>query len=163
MSNFETTDFLNKSIQNKDRRRIIGALMGYLNVDLYFKTGNFINAINYTKSKGITEDFLFEKLKDEGNIKGKSEWDEKYYITARNALEANFCIKRIIHVIEVGKHLGSKKSTSSTTTQTGGNKNKKGGGGDKHGKKPLVPVILALVAAVVLVILLIALFKKNQL
>ena len=95
-----------------DRYDVVGALMGYINADPYFRTDDFREAINYALSHGISKEELFdETLNDELEIdENKAAWTEDYYSLARVYLKKNFCADRIRHIEAVGRYIGGRIS-----------------------------------------------------
>lgn len=103
---------------NRNRKAVIGALLGYINADPYFKTNDFEDALDYVLSHGYTKNELFESFnnKDYPIIADQTKWDKEYYALAMVDLKDNFSIKRIEHVKEVGEFLG--KSASAPKDQS---------------------------------------------
>lgn len=99
---------------NRNRKTVIGALLGYINADPYFKSNDFKDALDYVLSHGYTKNELFESFnnKEYPIIKDKMKWDKEYYALAMVDLKDNFSIERIEHVKEVGTFLGKSTSTA---------------------------------------------------
>lgn len=90
----------------KDIYDIVGALMGYINADPFFKTNDFDEAIKYVLLNGITKEQLFDSFNSELDFEENSEkWNEEYYSYARVYLKENFCEKRINHIKAVAQKL----------------------------------------------------------
>ena len=113
------------SAEPKDMYDIVGALMGYINADPYFKTNDFIQAVHYVLDNGVKKSELFQEFDDSIDYEeDESKWDEEYYSYARVYLKDNFCEKRIRHVKSVAKKIYSNslneqdsKGTSSSETE----------------------------------------------
>lgn len=85
--------------QPRDMYDIVGALMGYINADPYFKTNDFDEAIKYVLSHGVTEAELYQEFDPEIEFQeDKTKWGPDYYSYARVYLKDNFCKTRIEHV-----------------------------------------------------------------
>lgn len=115
---------------NRNRKAVIGALLGYINADPYFKTNDFEDALDYVLSHGYTKNELFESFNnnDYPIIKNQTKWDKEYYALAMVDLKDNFSVERIEHVKKVGKFLGKPTSAveaASRTKTTRGEVNKK--------------------------------------
>jgi hypothetical protein len=109
---------------------IVGALMGYINADPYFKTNEFEEAIKYVLNNGVSEDELFQPFDEQIDFEtDSSKWDEDYYFYARVYLKDNFCRKRINHIKTVAHKLHPLSHQKSATEA-----NYKGGQ-QKTGKK----------------------------
>lgn len=114
---FKPTNFLHESLAERNRKHIVGALIGYINADPAFETDDFDNAVQYALKHGITENELFQSYDNtENEIEtDRLKWDEAYYALAKVYLNINFCQKRIGHVKEVAHYLypnGFKKQTT---------------------------------------------------
>lgn len=94
--------------QPRDIFDIVGALMGYINVDPMFKTNDFEQAVQYVLSHGVTREELFDQFDSEVDFEENPDnWNEEYYSYARVYLKDNFCEKRIAHVKAVAKKIYS--------------------------------------------------------
>lgn len=105
---FTPSNMLQKylSAQPRDVYDIVGALMGYINADPYFKTNEFDEAIKYVLSNGVSENELFQSFDWEIDFQtDEGKWDEDYYAYSRVYLKDNFCRKRIEHVKAVANKL----------------------------------------------------------
>ena len=92
--------------QPRDMYDIVGALMGYINADPYFKTNEFDEALKYVLRNGVSENELFQSFNSEIDYQtDESKWDEDYYAYSRVYLKDNFCRKRIEHVKAVAHKL----------------------------------------------------------
>ena len=92
--------------QPRDIYHIVGALMGYVNADPYFKTNELDEAIHYTLTHGVTESELFSPFDPEiVYCEDESKWDDRYHSLAIVYLKDNFCRKRIDHVKAVAHNL----------------------------------------------------------
>ena len=105
---FTPSNMLQKylSAQPRDIYDIVGALMGYINADPYFKTNEFDEALKYVLSNGVSENELFQSFDSEIDFQiDEGKWDEDYYAYSRVYLKDNFCRKRIEHVKAVAHKL----------------------------------------------------------
>lgn len=105
---FTPSNMLQKylSVQPRDMYDIIGALMGYINADPYFKTNEFDEALKYVLHSGVSENELFQSFDSEIDFQtDESKWDEDYYAYSRVYLKDNFCRERIEHVKAVAHKL----------------------------------------------------------
>lgn len=105
---FKPSNMLMKALNQPERSRssIVSALMGYIDVDPRFRSGDFDSALKYVFSQGVSEDELYVPFDpDLEFVDLKEKWDEKYYALARVYLKDNFCKKRISHVKEIVKAL----------------------------------------------------------
>ena len=94
------------SAQPRDMYDIVGALMGYINADPYFKTNEFEDAIKYVLQNGVSEKELFQNFNLEYEFeKDEANWDDDYYAFSRVYLKDNFCKERIEHVKAVAHKL----------------------------------------------------------
>lgn len=92
--------------QPRDIYDIVGALMGYINADPYFKTNDFDMAIQYVITHGVSEDELYSSFDPSLDYDENMEaWNDEYYSYARVFLKDNFCKKRIAHVKAVAQKL----------------------------------------------------------
>lgn len=97
----------------KNIREVIGALGGYINLDPYFNTNEFDEAVKYVLNNGISEAELYSAFDPEWKFEeDPSKWDDEYYGLARVYLSRNFCEKRIKHVKAVAEKLKQAKSQS---------------------------------------------------
>ena len=101
----------------RDIYDIVGALEGYINADPKFLTNDFMEAINYVLSNGVSRSELFQDFNSDIEfIEDESKWDYDYYTLARVYLKDNFCEKRINHVKAIaGKLYPSSASYVHTT------------------------------------------------
>lgn len=105
---FTPSNMLQKYLaaQPRDMYDIVGALMGYINADPYFKTNEFDEALKYILRNGVSENELFQSFNSEIDFQtDESKWDEDYYAYSRVYLKDNFCRKRIEHVKAVAHKL----------------------------------------------------------
>lgn len=105
---FTASNMLQKYLmaQPRDMYDIVGALMGYINADPYFRTDDFDEAIKYVLSHGVTEAELFQKFDSGIDFQeDETKWNEDYYSYARVYLKDNFCKERIQHVKRVARKL----------------------------------------------------------
>lgn len=105
---FTPSNMLQKylSAQPRDIYDIVGALMGYINADPYFKTNDFDEALKYVLRSGVSENELFQQFDPEIDFQiDELKWDEDYYAYSRVYLKDNFCRKRIEHVKAVARKL----------------------------------------------------------
>ena len=105
---FTPSNMLQKylSVQPRDMYDIVGALMGYINADPYFKTNEFDEALKYVLRNGVSENELFQSFDPEIDFQtDEGKWDEDYYAYSRVYLKDNFCRKRIEHVKAVAHKL----------------------------------------------------------
>ncbi len=173
---FEVSNLLNEYLGKNDRNGIIGALMGYVSADRYFRTNDFDEALKYVLSKEEISSKLFVPFDDSILLEeDESKWDEDYYVEARLNLKENFCEKRIEHIKTVARKLApaapvkkevvakpvQKTSKVSQSVPTSNSfpaleKSSRGSAGGKTGKKPWLPLI---VGGIILLVLLILLLK----
>ena len=92
--------------QPRDMYDIVGALEGYINADPKFQTNDFMDAINYVLTNGVSRNELFQDFDNSIEFEeDESKWNYDYYSLARVYLKDNFCEKRIDHVIAVARKL----------------------------------------------------------
>lgn len=90
----------------RDIYDIVGALEGYINADPKFRTNDFMDAVSFVLSNGVSSEDLFQGFNpDIEFIEDESKWDYKYYSLARVYLKDNFCEKRITHVKAIAEKL----------------------------------------------------------
>ncbi len=128
MSNFKPSGLLQNALtsENRDRESLIYALIGYINGDPYFETGDLRKAYDYLIENGVTKEELFEDFDPSLDyIEDESKWTDDYYSISRVFLKENFCINRFNHVQKVGAKLKRKnqKSTETTTSRRVGGAN----------------------------------------
>jgi hypothetical protein len=122
---------------------IVGALMGYINADPYFKTNEFEEAIKYVLNNGVSEDELFQPFDEQIDFEtDSSKWDEDYYFYARVYLKDNFCRERIKHIKAVAHKLhplSQQRSASATNCKGGQQKSGKKSQDHQRSKKKTIP------------------------
>lgn len=119
---FSPSNMLLKYLNAKPREiyDIVGALEGYLNADPKFQTNDFMDAVQYVLSHGVSRSELFREFDPGMELEeDEDQWDYNYYALARVYLKDNFCEKRIRHVQAVAKKLyGAALSQSEITNET---------------------------------------------
>lgn len=108
MLKFKPSNMLTKYLYAQPRNiyNIVGALMGYINVDPAFKTDGFEQAIQYVLKQGISKEELFAPFDPNVDFEDdRSKWNKDYYAFARVYLNNNFCEKRIAHVKAIARKL----------------------------------------------------------
>lgn len=121
----------------RDMYDIVGALMGYINADPYFRTTDFDEAIRYVLAHGVTEQELYAAFDKEIDfVEDESKWTEEYYLFARVYLKDNFCRKRIRHVKAVARKLHPEvRSTAAPVNTDRDRSHRRTGGWQEGGKK----------------------------
>lgn len=173
---FKPSNMLLKALseENVDMYDIVGALMGYINSDLYFKTDSFESAIGYVLDKGVSETELFSSFDSTLDFEeDKKRWNEDYYAMARVYLKENFCKKRINHVKEIALYLESNKEIINLNqarssehqvnlrVDKGGKKSPKESVGQNHKKKRIkTSRVVAAIGIVLLVVFIVILALK---
>lgn len=154
------TNMLNSAIAERNYRKIVGALMGYVFSD---RTMNdFSAALRYVESQGIPASSLYSPY-DPANrpIDGNpANWDTDYYCVAVAGLEQNFCSQRIEHVKQVARKVYAADFARSTAggtvpksgTAGNGASPKKAQGREKGLPLPAIIGIIAAIAIIVVVI-----------
>lgn len=118
---FKPNEMLNKYISKKpiDRYGIIGALIGYINIDPKFQTNNFNLALDFVFKNGVSKTSLYESFNPDFDFEtNKEKWNLDYYSLARVCLKENFCPERIKHVKEVANYLFANEVSETTKSNT---------------------------------------------
>ncbi|MCI7061692.1 MAG: hypothetical protein MR965_05760 [Lachnospiraceae bacterium] len=143
----------------KALREALGSI-SYTNRD--FSNGEFDEAVEYVKSKGIK--IMDESLVGDPAISSqKKTFTDADFAKAIFELKKNFCEERIEDVKTIGRSLYSKNDESVEKTDhhadTGSNKNGQSPNVSGH-QQSKIPMVLGLVAVVVIVVVIISLTKK---
>ena len=108
---FEPNNLLKECLEENPRkiRDIVSALEGYLNLDPFFRTKNFDNALDYVldpNGGGVKREELFQEFDSDIQYEeDETKWDDKYLALAMVCLGDNFCQKRIDHLKAVAHKL----------------------------------------------------------
>lgn len=109
MSEFIPSELLRRRLDEQPRnmRRIVGAIIGFINADPRFNTNRFDEGVKYVLRQGISESELFSVYQPmEGDLFREPEkWDEQYYSLSLVRLKDNFCKERIEHVKAIARKL----------------------------------------------------------
>ena len=99
---FDVSQSLEKSINNKDVRQVRNAVIAYINADPDNKRGDAYKAVQYALKHGIdiweTHDSNISMNKDQ------KEWDTKYAAYVTMTLYRNFSKERFAHWQNVAKY-----------------------------------------------------------
>ncbi len=113
---FTPNSVLQRALQIGDMYEIAGALIGYIDGDPQFWTGDFDRALDYVLSNGVSESQLFKAFDPSFRFESNpANWVDDYYSYARLYLQKNFCRERLDHVKAVArKKYGSKPAPKPT-------------------------------------------------
>ena len=144
----------------KALREALGSI-SYTNWD--FSNGEFDEAVEYVKSKGIK--IMDESLVGDPAISSqKKTFTDDDFARAIFELKKNFCEERIEDVKTIGRSLCKSKPDESVEktdhhTDTGSDKNGQSPNVSGH-QQSKIPMVLGLVAVVVIVVVIISLTKR---
>lgn len=96
---YQPNSFLQKAVESGDADRVRGALVGIIQSDPGFRTGELENALAYVKAHGINP---FD-TQDDPQLPMTNERTLSYFASAVTYLRANFTQNRLKHVQEVGR------------------------------------------------------------
>lgn len=169
MSNF--SDYLLKSIKNRDVKAIRGALNGYIDSDPAFKTSKFDDAVRHVENSDIQ---VFEEMDDELPVPD-GPYNESLFYEIRAGLQSNYSKERIEALKKVGKScmqnakvyidIGAVKE-SQTSAKGTINRNLSQGNGGTPPKKDLghqqkIIIVMAVLMLVVLIIIIAIVMRKK--
>ena len=158
------TSMLISAIAEKNTRKIVGALMGYVFADRTMK--DFDDALKFVESQGISAVSLYVPYDPDNRPinTNSANWNIDYYCVAVAGLEQNFCSQRIEHVKQVARKVYAADFVHITTSNTATKPGTKGNGAPpkkSHCRDRAVPLpaiigLLAALAVIAIVILFVA-------
>jgi hypothetical protein len=118
MDNINTT--LDKYLISKDISGIRRVLSTFITRDQGFQRGFFDQKVDYCKSRGISENELFEEFSGEDLNNDQDAWTVEYFALQKTRIHENFSRERIEHLRKVGQKIfpSAEPSVSSNKEET---------------------------------------------